>query len=236
MSKFELKPEVIKLRKSGKSIFDISKAMRISKSTASIWCRNIVMTVSQRNNLIDRMIKSGHAGRIKGAEANRNKKYIVQEEAKVWANKTVSQISLRDRLIAGLALYWAEGSKADSTFGFVFVNSDPVMVRFMLDWLVEIMDVPKEQITAAVSINMMHKSRDKEVLNFWSHLLDLPLSSFSKTFFASSVRRKIYANHSRHFGVLRLSVRKSSRLKYKVIEMINVLKAGVAQVVRANAS
>ena len=233
MSRFELKPKALALRRSGKSILEVSRLVGISKSTASLWCRDIELTEAQRKRLYEKMVREGHRGRLLGAEANRQKKIAAQKGASVWAKDIVSDISVRDRLIAGIALYWAEGSKAVTTTGFIFVNSDPVMIRFMYDWLIRILKIPKKDITAQVSINKIHRYRINKVLNFWSHLLDLPLESFSKTFFATSIQKKIYANHETHYGVLRLSVRRGTLLKYKVIEMIGVLKAEVAQSVGA---
>ena len=89
---------------------------------------------------------------------------------------------------------------------------------------------------SATSMDEGTRKRPFEVLNFWSDLLDLPSERFLKTFFAKSVQKKVYENHNVHYGVLRLSVRRSTFLKYKVLSLIDITKAGVAQVVRANAS
>lgn len=136
----------------------------------------------------------------------------------------------------GLALYWAEGSKADSSSGFIFVNSDPIMIKLMFLWLTKIMNVNKSDIYGQISINSIHKNREDQVLIFWSNLLDLPKSQFNRTYFMKVVQKKVYKNHDHYYGVFRLGVRKSSYIKYLVLEMIRLLKADVAQVVRANAS
>ena len=236
MSRFELKPRAFVLRKSGRSILDISRLLGVSKSTASLWCRDLELTPTQQLKLHEKMKRDGLLGRQKGAEANRQKKIVAQKSAKDRASKLMPRISRRDRLIAGVALYWAEGSKASTSTRFILVNSDPLMIKFMHDWLIECMGIHKEDITAQVSINEVHRYRIEAVLNFWSHLLDLPLSSFSKTFFAKTVQKKVYQNHSVHYGVLRLSVRRGTFLKYTVLQMIEILKADVAQVVRASHS
>lgn len=44
MSKFELKHRASQLRKSGASVSEIATQLGISKSTASLWCRDIVLT------------------------------------------------------------------------------------------------------------------------------------------------------------------------------------------------
>ena len=236
MSKFEFKPLVTALRKSGKSLNEIRKSTGLSKSTVSLWCRNIALSELQKKRLLDKMITMGHAGRLKGAQTNKEKKIKSQKEARIWSLDLLGSISERDKLISGIALYWAEGSKAASTSGFIFVNSDPIMIRFMYEWLIYSVQISKEDITAQISINEIHRYRIKKVLNFWSHLLDLPPERFSKTFFAHSIQRKVYQNHDIHYGVLRLSVRRSTVLKYKLLSLIDILKANVAQVVRADVS
>lgn len=233
MSKFELKPKALAFRRSGKSILEVSRLTGISKSTASLWCRDIELTPAQKDSLHEKMRREGFLGRLKGAQANKNKKIAAQKGAKIWARGFISKISRRDRLISGVALYWAEGSKAVTTTGFIFVNSDPVMIRFMYEWLIDIVKIPQEEIAAQISINEIHRYRIKAVLNFWSRLLDLPIERFSKTFFAKSVQKKVYQNHATHYGVFRLSVRKGTLLKYKVLQMIEILKAEVAQSVGA---
>ncbi len=236
MSKFQLKPKVNSLRKSGKTIREIQKITGLSKSTLLIWCRDVVFTPDEKFAFEEEMKSAGRHGRLKGAQANKNKKIVAQNGAKDLAKKIVGRLSKRDKLIAGIALYWAEGSKAATTTGFVFVNSDPIMVRFMYEWLVDEIKIPKDEIIAQISINEIHRERIGSVLNFWSDLLDLAPGSFLKPFFAKSVQKKVYENHDTHYGVLRLSVKRSTLLKYKVLGLIEVLKAGVAQVVRANAS
>ena len=224
MSKFELKQKVFSLRRVGNSLLDISRTLNISKSTVAFWCREIELTLSQQQTLKEKMIREGHKGRLLGAAVNKQKKVISQLEAGKQAKGILGNINERDRLVAGIALYWAEGSKAPSTTGFVFVNSDPVMIKFIYDWLVDIIKVQKDQIFLQISINEIHRYRIDKVLNFWSNLLDLPQSSFSKTFFAKSIQKKVYENHEIHYGVLRLGVRKSSFLKYKVLHLIDILK------------
>lgn len=233
MSKFNLKSKAFELRKSGKSINEIAKILVISKGTASIWCSEIELSDNQKKKLQDKMRKMGHTGRLKGAQANKDKKIKSQKEAKIWAENLIKDISLRDRFIIGVALYWAEGSKASTTTGFIFVNSDPIMINYMYDWLITVIGIPKIDIVAKISINESHKYRINKVLNFWSNLLDLPRNQFSNTFFQKTVQKKVYRNHDIHYGVLRLGVRRSTFLKYKVLALIEKLKAGVAQVARA---
>lgn len=236
MSKFDLKPKATRLRKQGKSINEIARILNISKATASLWCSSMILSKSQKEFIEDRMRQISKIGVLKGAETNRNKKIESKKKAYKIAEEMLNNFSKRDRLITGVSLYWAEGSKADSTTGFIFVNSDPMMIKYIYNWLINIMNISKSDIVAKISINEVHKDRIEKVLNFWSNLLDLPLSQFLDTFFQKAIQKKVYENHDVHYGVLRLSVRRSTFLKYKVLALIEILKADVAQVARASHS
>lgn len=124
----------------------------------------------------------------------------------------------------GVALYWAEGSKTDSTYGFNFINTDPDMIKLMCVWLCNIAGIDKKDIKACVCINSTHKYRINDVLKFWSSLLKLPLSQFSDTYFSKVKRKNTYQNHENYYGLLRLRVVKSANLRYKIQGLIGIIK------------
>lgn len=238
MSKYEVRKKAIALRRKGYSLKELSEILGVSKSTISFWCSSVTLTHKQKARLIAKMIDAGHAGRIAGASSNHKKKIDAQNMARKDMEDLLGDVSKRDKFLSGISLYWAEGSKASSTTGFIFVNSDPKMILFMYYWLINMMDVKKEDVYIHISINKAHIIREDKVLNFWSNLLDLPRHQFSKPFYSKVNQKKVFENYDEYYGVCRLGVRKSTYLKYKVLALIDVLKenAGVAQVVRANAS
>ncbi len=224
MAKFHLQNQAIALRKDGNSVLNIARTLGISKSTASRWCSEIVLTSSEKEILLKKSADAQMTGRLIGALRNKEKKRQAQDLAKSWAKSKVSSLSARDALIAGIALYWAEGSKASSTTGFIFVNSDPAMVLFMFKWLQDGMEVSLSDIVVQISINKIHRSRINVVLSFWSNLLDLSHGHFLKTSFSKIVQKKVYYNKSDYFGMLRIGVRRSTYLKYKTLALIDQLK------------
>lgn len=224
MSKFELKPKVKDLRITGESINNIAKELNLSKSTVSLWCSEMKFSDSVKNMLRCKMINAGLSGRLLGAETNKNKKISAINESKEWARNKIKNISNREFFIANIALYWAEGSKSDSSTGFIFVNSDPDMILFVYKWLRKFMMIPINEIKPTLSINVVHKERVDKILKFWSNLLDLPLDSFGNTFLVKTPLRKLYDNHNNYHGVLRLKVLKSTNLKYRILALIDRLK------------
>lgn len=224
MSKFDLKQKAFAMRKNGESIKNIAKILNISKSTASIWCRDIILSIHQKNIINEKMRLLSRQGSLRGAETNKRKKFNAQKSAEAISKEILGHLTKRDKLVTGIALYWAEGSKSSSSTGFIFVNSDPSMILFMYNWLVNIMKISRDEIVLKVSINAIHQYRIEKVLNFWSNLLDLPRSQFSNTFYMRTVQKKVYENQDNYYGVLRLSVKKSTFLKYKTLSLIGILK------------
>ena len=222
MAKFDKKQRVFSLRKEGKSLKEISQILDISKSTASIWCQNISLNDKQKKAL-DFKIKIGSMnGRLKGAATNHRRKEDVIHKLEEQGRKDLGTLSRREFLIAGIALYWAEGSKK-SKMG--FVNSDPDFILFVKKWLKEIMNIKDGDLMPRIFINESHSFRKQNVLNFWSHLLGLPTEQFGNVILLKHKQKKVYDNQEEYHGVIALGVRNSSSLKYRILGLIKALKA-----------
>lgn len=220
MAKTPEKKQAHLLRRKGESIKDIAKELGVSKSAVSLWCREITLTKEQSENLKEKQIAGGHRGRVLGARMNREKRMkMIREEAK-RAQEIVGKLSKRDLLIAGIALYWAEGSKSDSTRRFIFINSDPKMVFLMKKFLDEVMDISDSELSLTIQINEIHKPRIKRVKNFWKNLLAIPDRQFTNTYYVKVKPKKEYENYDNYFGILRLQVLKSTRLQCRMLKLI----------------
>jgi hypothetical protein len=237
MAKYEQRLKAREMRKNGIAINRIAIILAVSKGSVSKWCEDISLTSEQISALHESNVRGGYRGRLLGAYSNKQKKLKVLKDSKGWAAHILGNVSRRDLLISGISLYWAEGSKKGSSSGFVFVNSDPSMIRLINVWLKEIFNVKKEELRPSVSINEIHRERIGRVIKFWADLLELPVSQFSSTSFIKSKQQKIYENYENYYGILRLRVSKGSNLKYKVLALIEALSnVGVAQPVVASDS
>ncbi|MBI1974659.1 MAG: hypothetical protein HYS51_02350 [Candidatus Zambryskibacteria bacterium] len=224
MAKYDLRIQARKMREGGESIVVISRQLEASKSTISLWCRDIILTSSQFEKLRKNKGVSVTTGQRMGAEANKRKKLEIIESANEWARKTIREVSKRDMSLVASALYWCEGSKSESTSTFVFVNSDPQMVLFMKNFLISVMDVPQEDLVCGIQINEIHRKRIDKVLIFWKKLLNLDNSQIRKPYFVKTQIKKIYDNYDTYFGVCRLFVRRGKHLKYKMLGLVESLK------------
>lgn len=222
MAKSKEKNQALKLRQKGKSIKDIAKRLKIAKSTVSLWCRDIRLTPEQIQKLHEKMVKGGYRGRMKGARLQYERRLKRIKEWKKIGVERIGKLSNRDLLIAGLALYWGEGSR--KTRRVSLSNSDPKIIQFIIKFLKRVFDIDKSRLTAYVGINRIHKNRVQEVENYWSKTTGIPKEQFTKTTLIKSKNKKKYSNFSVHYGTVTIKVRKSADLYYCIMGLIERLK------------
>jgi len=222
MASFEKKIQALALRRKGESVVAIARMLGVAKSTASLWCRDVVLTEKQRQRLQAGSIKGGHRGRMRGAETNRRKKLEVMERARNSARVQLVHMTRENLLYTAIALYWAEGTKTGGSF--IFVNSDPAMVMIMCRFLKECMGVEKESLALTIQINHVHQGRMEQILHFWSDALSVPKSQFTNPSYIKVLPKKVYENHNSYYGIVRLRVVRSSGLQYQMLGYIEALK------------
>jgi hypothetical protein len=71
-------------------------------------------------------------------------------------------------------LYWAEGSKHRNTV--TFVNSDPDMVAFFVDFLRAHFGVMNDRVRLTCNLFSDHAEHQRDVEDFWLALLRLPVA------------------------------------------------------------
>lgn len=179
-----------KLRSRGFSYNEIIKEVSVSKDTLSRWCRDIKLSNEQKERLINKKINGQKKGSLIAAENKRNKRLELINSINLKTKKQLGKLSYRDRFIAGISLYTAEGDKMDGKGG--FTNSDPRIIKFMMNWFIEYCKVPTEKFRGAIWI---HEGLNKDKAKiYWSNLTGIPMSQFHKTYIA---KNKINSNKIR---------------------------------------
>lgn len=165
----------IKLRRKGYSYQDIKKLTNVSKSTLSLWLRDIVLSIEQRKKL-----KARYDGQCRGAKANHQKR--INETNKIIKQSILeAQKLVKDSFfIAGLMLYWAEGHKSKKLETVRFSNSDPQMIKLMMEWFRRYCYFSEKKFRVAVHIHSLFCKKDVE--KYWSNITRIPLTQFQKTY------------------------------------------------------
>ena len=136
------------------------------------------------------------------------------EDAKIL----IGSLSQRDVMMLGIGLYWGEGMKKDGRAR--VINADPNVIKFMKHWFKLVWKISDLQFTPYILINAMHKKRIHEVEKYWSQVLNIPLSQFTKTILIKRKNRKIYENSENHFGTLTISIKKGGDLRHLINGLI----------------
>ena len=220
MAKFLIKIKTRELRKRGNSIKDIAWKLNVSQSTVSLWCRDLKLSREQVNKLLKSKESNITRGRLKGAQIQRDKRINAIKLAEKEA-KRLKKLTNKEYLIAGLALYLAEGSKKMDRVQ--FTNMNPAMINFMLKWFLKFYNVSRENIKYTILINEIHKDRDAKLKKFWQKYLELKPRNFTDIRYIKTKQKKIYSNHDNYYGTLSFRINKSTHLLYKLNALTNRL-------------
>jgi len=89
----------------------------------------------------------------------------------------------------------------------------------MRDWFLEL-GVSKGDFRPYISITTDHRPREREILKYWSKTLAIPREQFGAVVYLPVRHKKVYENHDLYYGSVALRVRKSTRLKYRILGLI----------------
>ncbi|SRR6266481_2439893 len=219
MAKSKEKIKAIALRRNGASIKDIARILGVSKSSASLWCGGVVLSSRQIAALHLKMIKGGYGGRLKGAQMQKTRKLEKINRYREAGISEMDSISKRDLFVLGLGLYLGEGNKTGSKFQ--FTNSNPMLVKIVMEWLEKNFEISPKDFVYRVAINEIHRYRIHDVYKQWSKLIGAPLSQFKLPVFIKVKNKKIYENMNAHLGTMMFGVVKSSDLQYRVCGLMH---------------
>src|SRR3989344_1620529 len=141
-ARIEAKLKAVALRKRGYSLSEIIKSVGASKSSVSVWVRNVPLTTRGRERLLTKI----KLGQLISAE-NKHKRTRIElngfvKVAEADLEKIVLD-SLHVRFICAL-LYWCEGTK-NYFQGVNFINSDSRLVSTFLRFFRKSFQVDEKQ-------------------------------------------------------------------------------------------
>lgn len=166
----------IRLRKHGKSYKEILNNINVSKSTLSLWLRDVPLSEKNYNRIFV-TLRQKNANRL--AKANQQKRIQITKQIIVESIDEFKTMMDNPLFLPGLMLYWAEGDKTETNEVVKLSNSDPAMIKFMMKWFREICKVPENKFRIALHIHTLHCR--KNITKYWSKLTNIPLKQFYKT-------------------------------------------------------
>lgn len=219
IAKIEEKEKAISLRKQGLTYNEILEQIPVAKSTLSLWLREIGLARSCKQRLTEKK----KLAQQKAAQACHNKRILTTKKIIEQAEKEIYRIGENDLLLIGAALYWGEGTKERNNGKNVIIgNSDPRLVKIALKWLNECCRVDKNRIDLSIYVHETAKKRIESIRKYWSDATGFSMNSIEKIIWKKnkiSSRRK--NNGQNYFGLLRITVKKSTNLNRKIQGWIN---------------
>ena len=156
------------LRRAGLPLGEIAARLGVSKSSVSLWVRDVEFTPVPRVT----------RGRRRDPNALQRRKQGEIERLLEEGRARVGRLSEREFLIAGVALYAGEGTKRDGAVR--FANSDPRMIVFFCYWLRRFFQVDESRLRVRL---YLHEGLDlTAAIAFWSGLTGVPQSQFGKPY------------------------------------------------------
>jgi hypothetical protein len=216
MARKEDRGKALKMRKEGMSYGQIKKALNLSKSTLSYWLREYPLSKERIKELRD-----CNEQRIERFRETMRKKR--QDRLDVFYNEEklkIFPLSKKELYLAGLFLYWGEGSKGDKLAKLSISNTDPAVIKFFIYWLEKSLNFPKKEMR--VHLHLYNDMNIYKEINYWSKILEINKNQFLKPYIKENSFFRI--NHKGGFrhGTCNLKVG-SARQSEKVLMALKAI-------------
>ncbi|AZS72267.1 hypothetical protein DDE74_16030 [Streptomyces lydicus] len=173
-AKDDLRAQARELRKQGLTYDRIQVELGCSKSSISLWVRDLPKPPTRTREEASAIAR-------RGWEATLERRDEARRRTKQAATSEIGELTERELFLIGIGLYWSEGSKSKPyrrSERVIFINSDPDMIRVYLAWL-RLLGVSTERLRFHVHI---HESADVGAAEqFWADLTGAAPSAFGKT-------------------------------------------------------
>lgn len=174
----QIRKKVVALRKAGKTYGEIRSVLnlKIPKSTLSDWCRDILLSQLQQQNIEIAQLHHAKRGREIAWLVNK----IRREEYLRSIDQRIKHLSktLKDKNVAKVAaamLYLGEGAKMKRG-SLMFGNSDPRIIRLFLHLLRFAYSIDENKFRCTVQCRADQNVNNLE--RFWSKETGIPRRQF----------------------------------------------------------
>jgi transcriptional regulator with XRE-family HTH domain len=168
------------LRAQAWTLQDIATELGVSKSSVSLWVRDVDFVPNPPRRSRARRPSSLHTRKL--AEIERCKHEGVAR---------LGQLSEREFLVLGAALYAGEGFKGGHAVG--IANTDPRILVSFVTWLRRFFDVDETRLRVRL---YLHDGLDLEAAEvYWSELLVIPREQFQRPYRAHADATRRRAKH-----------------------------------------
>jgi hypothetical protein len=206
-AKDDLRAKARELRVQGLDYNAIAAELNVSKSSVSLWVRDLPRPERLRGEEYQKRRKAAMATYWEGERARRA---TARNAIRMAAKTQIGSPDDRDILIAGAIAYWCEGAKSKphrACDRVIFTNSDPHLIRLFLRFL-DLVGVARDRLIFRVSI---HETADiTAAQDFWLDVTQAPNDQFRRPSIKRHNPKSVRLNTGETYrGCLRVVVRRS---------------------------
>jgi hypothetical protein len=213
-AKDDLRAKARVLRAQGLSYGDIAAELRVSKSSVSLWVRDLPVPDRLSYEETRKRAADGVSDYWRAERRARDARRAADTDA---AAAEIGDLTDREILIAGAVAYWCEGAKSKphrKAEQVMFINSDPSLIRLFLRFL-QVAGVQLPDLTFRVYI---HETADVAAAErYWLYQTGAPPEQFRRATLKRHNPKTVRKNTGEsYYGCLRIDVRSSSGLYRKI--------------------
>jgi len=225
-AKDEARAAARELRVQGHDYEEIANHLGVSKSSVSLWVRDLPVPPRLSYEEIRRRAAEG-AHRYWAVEREVREARRASERA--CAAAEIGELTNREILVAGALTYWCEGMKNKPhrrNDRVVFINSDPALITFFLRFL-DVAGVTRDDLIFRVYI---HENADAEAAQrCWLELAGAQPSQFRRPVLKRHNPKTVRTNVGENYhGCLRIDVRRSAALYRRIEGWVSAATASCA--------
>jgi len=220
LHRWERKQLGLALRRPGLTYTEIQTLVPVPSGTISNWSQEITLTETQIQAIRARTGPDTQRGIPKDTQWRRRIEIErIRAEARAFAESHLDDA----RFVAGVVLYWGEGSKTRNALD--LSNADPAALRTFVKWVRDYLDANAEFV---LSLHLHEGNDEAAARRYWTQAVGLPNARFTKTFTkpAGTGHRK---NHLK-YGVCRVRALRPSDHWNRVMMWIDVVAADLGPV------
>jgi transcriptional regulator with XRE-family HTH domain len=205
--KYEERERARQLRAQSWTLQAIADELGVAKGTVSVWVRDVDHVPNPRNR--GHPSHKPHPLTVKKAEQLRR----LREDAKSLAET----LGHSDLTMFCLGLYAGEGTKTSSSVG--LANTNPLLLRVFLSWLRAEFAIDESRLRCVI---YLHEGLDIDAATvYWSELLQIPRSQFTKPYRALADPSRRAAKHVHGCATVRYSCTGTLRTLLAMIEAVS---------------
>jgi len=207
--KVEEQQRARQLRAQSWTLQAIADELGVSKSSVSLWVRDVDFVPRPRNRGHPR--NAPHPMRVE--------KLAQLERCRVDASEWAQRVTGRERFAYGLALYAGEGFKTDGR-GLGMANTSDAVLRFFVWWLRRFFEIDESRLRVRI---YLHEGLDLvAATRYWVDALAIPERQFTKPYRAAQRGSFRHAKHVMGCPSVRYA---DSHLQRRVMAMIEAISS-----------